>query len=83
MCVTTEAELLKNLNGYLTAAGNDEKVYVTSATGNVVIVSEEYLRSLEETIYLQSISGMSEKIVEGINTPPEECEEIDWRKELK
>ena len=84
MSITNATALRKNLFGYLDAvAANDEKVIVTTKSGNAAIVSEEYLRSLEETCYLYSIPGMREKIIEGINTPLSECEEIDWEKELQ
>ncbi len=83
MCITTSKALSENLKRYLNAAGNDEKVYVTTETGNVVIVSEEYLRSLEETVYLYSIPGMRESIKEGVDTPLSECSEVDWENDLK
>lgn len=39
----------------------------------------EELESVKETLYLLSIPGMREKILEGGKTPIEECsEEIDW-----
>ena len=84
MSITNATSLRKNLFGYLDAAAvNDEKIIVTTKNGNAVIVSEEYLRSLEETCYLYSIPGMRESIIEGINTPIEECVEFDWEKDLK
>lgn len=84
MSITNATSLRKNLFGYLDAvAVNDEKVIVTTKNGNAAIISEEYLRNLEETCYLYSTPGMREKIIEGINTPLSECEEIDWEKELK
>lgn len=84
MTTTNATNLRKNLFGYLNAAAvNDEKVIVTTKDGNAAIISEEYLRSLEETCYLYGIPGMKESIEEGINTPVNECVKIDWRKELK
>lgn len=84
MSITNATALRKNLFGYLDAvAVNDEKIIVTTKNGNAAIVSEEYLRSLEETCYLYSIPGMRERLIEGINTPLSECEEIDWEKDLK
>ena len=84
MSITNATSLRKNLFGYLDAAAvNDEKIIVTTKNGNAVIVSEEYLRGLEETCYLYSIPGMRESILEGINTPIEECVEFDWEKDLK
>jgi len=52
-----------------------EPVYVTGKTGNVVILSEEDFRSIQETLYLCSIPGMREKIIEGLNTSLENCVE--------
>ncbi|MEW5819234.1 MAG: type II toxin-antitoxin system Phd/YefM family antitoxin [Cyanobacteriota bacterium] len=50
-----------------------EPVFVTGKKGNIVILSEEDWRSIQETIYLDSIPGMKEKITKGLNTPLEEC----------
>lgn len=84
MSITNATTLRKNLFGYLDAAAvNDEKIIVTTKNGNAVIVSEEYLRSLEETCYLCSIPGVAESIAEGLKTPVEECAEVDWKKALK
>lgn len=83
MSITNATTLRKNLFGYLDAAAvNDEKIIVTTKNGNAAIVSEEYLRSLEETCYLCGIPGMAESIKEGMDTPSDECRVFDWRKEL-
>jgi len=50
-----------------------ESVIITGKKGNVVMVSEEDWSSIQETLYLCSIPGMREKIVEGIATPLDEC----------
>jgi prevent-host-death family protein len=50
-------------------------ITITSKTGNVVILSEEDWRSIEETLYISTIPGMKEKIIKGINTPLAECVE--------
>ena len=84
MSITNATTLRKHLFGYLDAAAvNDEKIIVTTKHGNAAIVSEEYLRSLEETCYLASVPGMSESIIEGINTPSDECVKLDWENDLK
>ena len=63
MSITNATALRKNLFGYLDAvAVNDEKIIVTTKNGNAALVSEEYLRNLEETCYLYSIPGMREKL---------------------
>ena len=84
MSITNATTLRKNLFSYLdAAAANDEKIIVTTKHGNASIVSEEYLRSLEETCYLCSVPGMADSIVEGMKTPVGECRPFDWREELK
>ena len=52
-----------------------EPVYITGKTGNVIMLSEDDYRSIQETLNLCSVPGMREKIVEGLNTPLEECVE--------
>ena len=84
MSITNATTLRKNLFSYLDAAAvNDEKIIVTTKNGNAAIVSEEYLRNLEETCFLYSIPGMRESIAEGADTPLSDCVELDWKKDLK
>lgn len=84
MSITNATSLRKNLFNYLDAAAvNDEKIIVTTKNGNAAIVSEEYLRNLEETCYLYGIPGMRESIEEGRNTPVSDCVEPDWKKDLQ
>ena len=52
-----------------------EPIQITAKTGNVVIISEEDWRSIQETLYLLAIHGMREKISKGLNTPLDECVE--------
>lgn len=83
MSITNATTLRKNLFSYLDAAAvNDEKIIVTTKNGNAAIVSEEYLRSLEETCYLCFVPGMADSIREGLKMPTEDCVELDWKKEL-
>ena len=49
-----------------------EPIYVTAKRGNVVVISEEDYRAIQETLYLTSIPGMKDKIINGINTPIED-----------
>lgn len=56
-----------------------EPVQITGKRHSAVLVSEEDWRSIQETLYLLSIPGMRESILEGNQTPLEECsEELDW-----
>lgn len=84
MSITNATTLRKNLFGFLDAAAvNDEKIIVTTKNGNAAIVSEEYLRSLEETCFLCGIPNMSQSIIEGMKTPADELVKIDWKKALQ
>lgn len=56
----------------------NEPVNISTKNGNAVLMSEEEYNNLIETMYLNSIPGMREKLEEGINTPIEECEEFEW-----
>lgn len=45
------------------------------------IKSKEFTPEEDETLYLLSIPGMKEKIIDGLKTPIEECapeDEVDW-----
>jgi len=44
----------------------NEPVSVNTKTGNAIILSEEDYNGLMETLYLSSIQGMKESIIEGI-----------------
>ena len=54
------------------AVTTHEPIYITGKNGNVVVLSEEDFRSIQETLYLSSIPGMREKIINGLKVPPEE-----------
>ena len=54
-------------------------VMISGKRSNAVLVSEEDWNDIQETLYLLSISGMRESIIEGMKTPIEECsEELPW-----
>lgn len=60
-------------------ADTHEPILITGKRTNSVLLSEDDWRSIEETIYLLSIPGMRESIIEGLNTPVEECDdEVEW-----
>jgi prevent-host-death family protein len=48
-------------------------IAISSRRGNVVMISQEDWEAIQETLYLMSIPGMKESIIEGANTPIEEC----------
>ncbi|HFQ93326.1 MAG TPA: type II toxin-antitoxin system Phd/YefM family antitoxin [Anaerolineae bacterium] len=60
-------------------AATHEPVLITGKRANAVLLSEEDWRAVEETLYLLSIPGMRESIIEGLNTPIEQCsDEVEW-----
>lgn len=59
----------------------NEPINISTKNGNAVVLSEEDYRGLIETVYLLDIPNMKEKLLEGKNTPIEEClteEEVEW-----
>ena len=72
----------KNLFGMLEQTIRyNEPVTIRTKVGNAVLLSEKDYCSLIETLYLCSTSGLGDKIVEGINTPMEDCipeEGVEW-----
>ncbi len=60
-------------------AHSHEPVLIAGKRHNAVLVSEEDWRAVQETLYLVSIPGMRESIVEGLKTPVAECaEKLEW-----
>ena len=56
-----------------------EPVLITGKRANAVLVSEEDWRAIQETLYLLAIPGMRESILEGMQTPLDECsDEVAW-----
>lgn len=60
-------------------ADSHEPVQITGKRGSAMLVSEDDWRSVQETLYLVSIPGMRESILEGMATPAGELEsDLDW-----
>lgn len=56
-----------------------QPIQIIGKRSNAVLIGEDDWRSIQETLYLASIPGMQESIIEGIQTPLEETEEeLDW-----
>ncbi len=61
------------------AAEAHEPVVITGKRANAVLISEEDWRAIEETLYLTSIPGMRESIIEGLKTPIKGCsKDLKW-----
>ncbi len=80
MTVLTVSEARANLYQLIDeTAQSHEPVLITGKRHNAVLLSEEDWRALQETLYLVSIPGMRESIIEGLQTPVSECsEELAW-----
>lgn len=56
-----------------------QPIIIKSDDTNAVLLSKEDWSSIQETLYLLSISGMRESIKEGLATPIADCDEVlDW-----
>ncbi|MFW5797954.1 MAG: type II toxin-antitoxin system Phd/YefM family antitoxin [Spirochaetota bacterium] len=56
-----------------------EPLLITGRKGSAVLVSEDDWRAIEETLFLNSIPGMTESIRDGMSTPPSEMDEsLEW-----
>ena len=61
------------------AAASHRPILIAGKRNNAVLVSEEDWRSIEETLYLLSVPGMRESIVEGMKAPLSKCrKEPGW-----
>ena len=79
MTTTTIEKFQNNLPEYLNQAVlSRDAVFIRSQNGNAVLMSEEEYNGLKETLYLLSVPGMKERLLEGLNTPIEECVEFEW-----
>ena len=56
-----------------------EPIQITGKRGNAILISEDDWRSIQETLYLQSIPGMVKSIQEARNEGIEKgSTELDW-----
>ena len=61
------------------ASETHQPIQITGKRTNAVLISEDDWRSIQETLYLSSIPGMQESIVDGLQTPIDETDEkLDW-----
>jgi prevent-host-death family protein len=60
-------------------SGSHEPVQITGKRGNAVLVGADDWRAVQETLYLVSIPGVREAIVEGMSAPVDACKSgLDW-----
>ncbi|HNZ27877.1 MAG TPA: type II toxin-antitoxin system prevent-host-death family antitoxin [Spirochaetota bacterium] len=64
----------RNSFNYISAIfEKNEPLKIINDSKKKIVISEEYWRSIQETLYLLSIPRMREKIVKGLNTDLEDC----------
>ncbi|MBQ9643410.1 MAG: type II toxin-antitoxin system Phd/YefM family antitoxin [Lachnospiraceae bacterium] len=82
MTTTTITNFRKNVYSMVeNTVRFNEPVSITTKDGNAVMISEEEYLGLIETLYLTSVPGMKEKLVEGLQTPVSDTipeEEVPW-----
>ena len=53
---------------------NSEPMFIHNTKGqNAILVSEAEWRSIQETLYLESIPGFVDKVLEAAKEPEDEC----------
>jgi antitoxin YefM len=61
------------------AAESHQPIAITGKRANAVLLSAEDWSAIQETLYLLSVPGMREAILEGMAESPDECsKELDW-----
>ena len=80
MTVLTVSKAKEKLDLILDEVQNTyEPMIITGKNHSAVLISEEIWRSIEETLYLTSIPGMKDSIIEGMNEKIEDCSTtLEW-----
>ena len=61
------------------ASASHEPVVITGKRGNAVLLSEDDWNAINETLYLLSVPGMRESIIEGMQENFDETStELEW-----
>lgn len=80
MAVITASNARANLYRLIDQTNKShEPVVISGKRNNAVLISEEDWNSIQETLYLISIPGMRESIVNGMKEPlAESIKELSW-----
>jgi prevent-host-death family protein len=80
MAVLTASSARSNLYKLIDQTSEShEPVIISGKRNNAVLVSEEDWNSIQETLYLTSIPGMRESILDGMKEPLENStNKLDW-----
>ena len=80
MTTLTATEARKKLYNLVDdVSESHEPVQIAGKRNSAVLISEDDWRAIQETLYLASIPGMKESIIQGLKTSVEKChKELDW-----
>jgi len=80
MTVLTASDARANLYRLIDQTNSSHvPILISGKRNKAVLVSEDDWRSIQETLFLTSIPGMRESIIEEMKEPLEEStKEIDW-----
>jgi prevent-host-death family protein len=80
MNVCTASQARQNFYKLIDSIANShEPVCITGRRNKVIMIGEEDFKSIQETLYLLSIPGMRESLLEGRQELIEECsEKLEW-----
>lgn len=80
MAVLTASNARANLYRLIDQTSEShEPVIISGKRNNVVLISEDDWDSIQETLYLTSIPGMRESIINGMKEPlAESIKELSW-----
>ena len=80
MNTLTASEARANLYRLLDQASETHQpITISGKRNSAVLVSSDDWESIQETLYLLTVSGMRESIKQGMEEPIENCsKELDW-----
>lgn len=80
MQTLTASEARANLYKLIDQANEShEPITITGKRSNAVLLSAEDWSAIQESLFLLSVPGMRDSIIEGLTTPADECsKELDW-----
>lgn len=80
MAVLTASDARTNLYRLIDQTNEShEPVLISGKRNNAVLVSEDDWKSIQETLFLSSIPGMKDSIINGMKEPlSKSTKKIDW-----
>lgn len=80
MTILNATEARSKLYGLIDETTHSHQpIIITGKRGNAVLISEDDWNAINETLYLLSVPGMRESLLNGMKEPISECStELDW-----